>query len=77
MCKLTKITLEYAATRSQSYQSVRVGRAVEIELSEGEDRNKCIAKINDWLVKEVNQDADAAMIDLLTGDGQAAQKGGN
>lgn len=65
--KLTKMTVELHVTRSQQYQSVKMGAAVEVELEEGEEA-AAFDKARRWLSDQVAPAAQAELDRVLYGD---------
>ena len=59
--KVTQIVVEYQVSRSQSYQSVRLGASATVEIAEGEDKKLAIEKTTCWLANLLNPQADEAL----------------
>jgi hypothetical protein len=64
--KVTQIVVDYQITRSQSYQSVRLGASATVELAEGDDKKVAIEKTTRWLAACLNSQAEDALQAVLT-----------
>lgn len=59
--------VDYQVTRSRDFQSVRLGGAVRLELTEGDDKKECLEKARRWLAGQLNTAAQEELEFILFG----------
>jgi hypothetical protein len=65
--KVTQLVVDYQVTRSHDFQSVRLGGAVKLDLSEGDDKRECLEKARRWLARQLNPAAQEELEVILFG----------
>jgi len=65
--KVTEIEIDYQVTRSHSYQSVRLGGSMRIQLDEGDDKKEIIEKSRRFLANNLNIAAQEELENVLFG----------
>ena len=61
------LTIRVEATRSQDFQSAKVGGEVTIELLPGEDAREQYIRARRWLAKEVRSGAKEELTNIIYG----------
>jgi len=60
MCKLTKITISYSASRCHAYQKVEVGAVMECDIAPGDNIESVTKSALKHLAPMIDAEADAA-----------------
>lgn len=69
MSELKTLTIKYEVSRSASFQSVRIGGEITMQVPEGTDSTATFQNTTKWIARQCNQAAEEQLGAILCGEG--------